>query len=126
MTNGRWHEKMDLRWTNLLSWQNIWSSSQIAIGVEEKLANQENSKSSLHGGISRIFLFQTYGNHATELLTFGHKISKRHSRKGTFDFTEIINNVGLMQGTVCQIVRFISHFSLRLYYDFENVFTAWS
>ena len=62
MTNGRWHEEIDLRWTNLFLQQNIWSSSQIATGVEEKLANQEEA---LHGGISRIFLYQTYENHAT-------------------------------------------------------------
>ena len=56
---------------------------------------------------------QTYGNHATELSTFGHAITKQH-RKRTFDFTEIVNNFGLTQGSVCQIMRFIFHYSLKL------------
>ena len=47
-----------------------------------------------------------------ELATFGNVISELHW-KGTFDFTEIINNFGLQQGTTWQIVRFILHFSLR-------------
>ena len=36
------------------------------------------------------------------------------ARKSTFDFTEIVNNYGLKQGAVCQIVRFISKFSQKL------------
>ena len=38
---------------NLLSWQNIWNSRQIAADIKEKLGNQENV---LHGGISLIYL----------------------------------------------------------------------
>ena len=34
-------------------------------------------------------------------------------RKSTYNFTEPVNINELKQGTVCQIVRFISHFSLR-------------
>ena len=63
------------------------------------------------------FLYQTNLNYATELSTVGHVISKRHW-KITFDFTEIVSNYGLTQGTVCQIVRFISYFSLKLYTQF--------
>ena len=48
-------------------------------------------------------------NHVTELSTVGQVISEQR-REGTFDFTEIANNHGLKQGTVCQIVRFISNF----------------
>ena len=59
------------------------------------------------------FPYQTNGNHATELSTVGHVISERHW-KSTFDFTEIVNNA-LKRGTECQIVKFISHFSLKLY-----------
>ena len=59
----------------------------------------------------------TNENHATEPSKVGHVISERH-RKSTFDFTEIVNNYGLKQGTVCQIVRFISQFSLELYLQF--------
>ena len=61
-----------------------------------------------------IFPYQTNGNHATELSTVGHVISERHW-KSTFDFTEIVNNYGLKRGTVLQIIKFISHFSLKLY-----------
>ena len=63
------------------------------------------------------FTFQTYGNHATELSTFGHIISEQHW-KGTFSFTEIINNFSLKLGTVYQIMKFVPHFSLKLYLQF--------
>ena len=56
-----------------------------------------------------------------ELSTFGNVISELHW-KGTFDFTEIINNFGLQQGTTWQIVRFILHFSLKLYIQISKVF----
>ena len=35
--------------------------------------------------------------------------------KSTFHFSEIVNNLRFMRGTVCQIVKFISQFSLELY-----------
>ena len=63
------------------------------------------------------FLFQIYRSHAMELSIFGHVISK-HYWGGTFGFTEIINNFKLKRETVSQIVRFISHFSLKLYKQF--------
>ena len=44
--------------------------------------------------------------------------------KDTFDFTKIVNNHGLMQGTVCKIVRFISHFSLKLHIFFKKYFIS--
>ena len=43
----------------------------------------------------------------------GHVIS-RLRRKDTFDFSKIINKYGLRRGIVCQMVRFILHFSLKL------------
>ena len=46
------------------------------------------------------FPFRTYGNHASELSTHERVRSKR-SWNGTFNFTEIINNYGLKQGTLC-------------------------
>ena len=53
--------------------------------------------------------------------TVDHVISERHW-KSTFDFTEIVNNCGLQQGTVCQIVRFISQFFIKLYIQcFQSV-----
>ena len=38
--------------------------------------------------------FQTYRNHASELSTFGHVISEWYL-KGTFNFTDIMNNFGM-------------------------------
>ena len=38
--------------------------------------------------------------------------------KNAFDFTEIVNNYELKWETVCEIVRFISQFSLKLYIQF--------
>ena len=63
------------------------------------------------------FPYQANENHATEPSTVGHVISERHC-KSTFDFTEIVNNYGLKRATVCQIVRFISQFSLKLSIQF--------
>ena len=67
------------------------------------------------------FPYQGNGNNATEPSTVGHVISER-DWKSTFDFTEIVNNCGVKQGTVCQIVRFISQFSLKLYIQFWKYF----
>ena len=63
------------------------------------------------------FPYQIDGNHSTESSTVGHVFSGRY-KKSTFDFTEIVNNHGLKQGAVCQIVRFISQFPLKLYIQF--------
>ena len=89
---------------SLLSWQNILGSRQIAADLEEK-------------SVIFTFSYQANGNHATELSTVGHVIAERHW-KSTFDFTEILNNYWWKRGTVCQILRFISQFSLKLYIQF--------
>ena len=67
------------------------------------------------------FPYQANRNHATEPSTVGQVISK-WDWKSTFDFTKIVNNCGLEQGTVYQIVRFISQFSLKLYIQFWKYF----
>ena len=56
-------------------------------------------------------------NHATEPPTASHIIWGWHW-KGTFDFTEMVNNNWLKSETVYQIVRFISHFALKLHMQF--------
>ena len=63
------------------------------------------------------FPYQTNGNHATDPRTVGHVIPGLYW-KSTFDFNEIVNNYGLKQGAVCQIVEFFSQFSLKLYIQF--------
>ena len=63
------------------------------------------------------FPYKANGNHGTEPSTVGHVISERHL-KITFDFTETVNSYRSKQGAVCQIVRFISHFSLKPYIQF--------
>ena len=65
--------------------------------------------------------YQTNGNYATELSTVGHVILWRHWIS-TFDFIEIVNNYGLKRRTVCQIVRFIYHFSLKLCIQYWKYF----
>ena len=67
------------------------------------------------------FPYWTNGNHATELSAVSHVISERHW-KITLDFTEIVNKYGLKRGTVCQIVKFISHYSLKLYIQYWKYF----
>ena len=47
------NKEIYLRKKNLLSWQNILNSRQIAADIEEKLANKGEV---LRGGISRIYL----------------------------------------------------------------------
>ena len=69
------------------------------------------------------FPYRTNGNHATELSTVSHVLSERRW-KITLDFTEIVNKYGLKRGTVCQIVKFISHYSLKLYNNIENIFAG--
>ena len=63
------------------------------------------------------FPYQASQNHGTEPLTVCHIISERHW-KSKFDFTENVNNYRLKRRTVCQIVRFISLFFLKLYIEF--------
>ena len=91
------------------------NSRQIAADTEEKLANQGED---LRGG-SGIFAFpyQTSGHHAMVPSKVGHLVSERFW-KSTFDFAETVKNYGLKRGTACQIVRFISQFSLKLYIQF--------
>ena len=102
---------------SLLSWQNILGSRQIAADLEEKLANQGEVFRTREESVTVTFSYQANGNHATELSTVGHVILERHW-KSTFDFTEILNNYWWKRGTVCQILRFISQFSLKLYIQF--------
>ena len=63
------------------------------------------------------FIYQTNGNHAMELPTVGYLISERNW-KSIVDFTEFVNNHELKRGTLCQIVKFVSQFSLNLYIKF--------
>ena len=100
-----------------MSWQNILRNRKIEADMEEKWANQGEL---LREGIST-FPQQTNGNHAAEPQTVEHVISERHW-ESTFDFSEFVNNYGLKQGTVWQIVRFISKFSLKLYIQFWKYF----
>ena len=65
--------------------------------------------------------YQTNGNHSRELSTVGHTVSEQHW-KSTFNFTEIINNCWLKRRTVSQIVKVISHFSLKLYIQYWKYF----
>ena len=75
---------------NSLSWQNIWNSGGICWYLPFLIKQNEPC----HGAISS----QPSGQH----------------RKSNFDFTEVVSNHGLKQGTVCQTVRFISQFYLKL------------
>ena len=56
---------------------------------------------------------QTAGNLVTNLSTVGHLISEHHW-KSTFDFTDFVKYYELKRGTVCQLMRFNPHFSLKL------------
>ena len=103
---------------NVMSLHNIWNSRQIAADIKQKL--ELNKRSFIEESVVFILSYQTNGDHVTELSTVRHAIAERHW-KSTFNFNEIINNYGLKQKNVFQIVIFISHFS----YKFENIFKEW-
>ena len=103
----------------MLSWQNILSNKQIVADIEEKLANQEEVLRTPRGIFT--FPYQANGSHVTEPSIISHVISEQHW-KSAFDFTEIINIYGLKRGTVYQIGRVISQFSLKLYIQFGKYF----
>ena len=70
------------------------------------------------GGISHIHLsLSSKWKPCHGAIISWHVISK-WNWKSTFDFTKIVNNYGLKQGTVCQIAIFISQFSLNLQIQF--------
>ena len=105
-------------------WQNVWNGRQIEAVIEEKSPIKENSF--VEESVIFTLPYQTNRNHARELSTVGHVISERHW-KSTFDFTEIVNNSRLKQGTVCQICEiYFPLFSETIHTNFKNIFTAWS
>ena len=113
------NEETDFRIKNLLSWQNILSNRQIAAYIEEKWSNQAEV---LRQGISPIYLsLSNKWKPCHGAINSRPRISERHW-KSTFDFSEIVNNYGLKRGTVWQILRFISQFSLKLYIQFWKYF----
>lgn len=57
----------------------------------------------------------------TELSGTGHGILE-WCQIGTFDFTEVVDNIRLKQEIVYQIVRFISQVSLKLHMHFWKYF----
>ena len=98
---------------NLLSWQNIWNSRQITADIKEKLGNQEEVLCG--GAISLIYLSLSNKSKPCHVATNSRPHNLKRHWKSTCDLTEIVNNYGLRRGKVCQIVRFISHFSVKLY-----------
>ena len=85
------NKEIDLRKKNLLSWQNIWNSRQIAADIEEKLANQGEVH---RGGISPIYLslWNKWEPCHGAINSRPHVISERHW-KSTFDFREIVKKL---------------------------------
>lgn len=63
----------------------------------------------------------TNWNYVMDLSTICHLISKRN-QIGTFNFTEKVHSYGLKQETVCQTVKFISDFFLKLHTQFWKHF----
>ena len=87
---------------------------QIAADINQSKSFLPSFQSFEEESVVFTFPYQASGNHVTEPSTVGQVISERHW-KSTFDFTEIVNKFGLKREIVCQIVRFISQFSLKLY-----------
>ena len=101
----------------------FWRLQKVTIFVQTvKTIYAKSLKFHWHGFHTTLFLtihfyhalLQTENNDL-ELSTVGHIISGWR-RKGTSNFTEIINNHGLKRGTACQtmsIMSIISNFSLK-------------
>ena len=87
-----------------------FEQQQTAADVQEKLANQGEA---LHGGISHIYVSLWNKWKSCQGAIDSRLCTERHS-KSTFNFSEIVNNYGLKQGTVWHIL-IISQFSLKLY-----------
>ena len=77
-------------------------------------------KISRHSWMNQFYLFsfpdKTNRNHTKEL-TKVDRINSDEHYKSAFKLTEIINNYGLKGQKVCQILRFISHFFLKIYIE---------
>ena len=77
-----------------------YSEQQTDCSIYKRKNKQIKKKSFAEELVVLIFLYQTNGNHATELSTVGYVNSERHL-KTIFDFTKIVNNYRLKWGTVC-------------------------
>ena len=99
-----------------MSWQNILNSRQIETDIQiQENSFVERNQSYLHFLIKQ---GETMPRSYPRSATYGQE----RQWKGFFDFPEIVNNYGLKRGTVCQIVRFIFQFSLKLYIQIWKYF----
>ena len=94
ITNNVGNEEMDLRGKNLLSWQNVWNSGQIATDIKKD--QQIKKRPFVEKSALFIFPYKTNVNHSTELSTAGHVFSEGH-QESTFNFSEIVSNLNSNQ-----------------------------
>ena len=121
MTNGcrKWRNRLQREKFVVLA-ENLWQQTNCR-RYKRKIGKPRRGLSWRNQPNLFIFPDQTNGNHATELSAVGHVISDWHWNS-TFDFTEAVNNYRLKRGAVCQIISFISHYSLKLHMQYWNFF----
>ena len=109
------NEEKGLRFKKIvLFWQNIWNSRKIAAEIKEKLPDHEEA---LCRGIKLIYLCLSK---KWKPCHGCFNVTSDHHWKSTFDFTETLN----CYGRVCQLVRFIPSFSLKLDVPFWKYFDS--
>ena len=109
------NEEKDFR----MSWQNILNNRQIAGDIEENWANQGEV---LRRGICPIYLSSSNKWKPCHGAINSRPRNLRTALEKYFRFQWNVNNYGLKRGTVWQIRRFISQFSLKLDIQFWKYF----
>ena len=109
------NKEIDLGNKNLLSWQNILNSRQIAADIEEKLANQREI---LRGGISRIYLSLLNKWKPSHVAINSRPVNFRTALESTFDFKQIVNKLRVEARSSLVNCEIYSQFSLKLYVQF--------
>ena len=113
------NEETGFRIKKLLSWQNIFSNRQIAADIEEKWDNQGEV---LCQGISPIYPSSSIKWKPCHgaINSWSHNL--RTALEKYFRFQWNCKQLWLKQGTVWQILIFISQFSLKLHIQFWKYF----
>ena len=113
------NEEADFWIKSLLSWQNILSNRQIAADIEEKWANQGEV---LRRGISPIYLSSSNKWKPCHRVINSRSRNPRTALEKCFRFQWNCKQLWIEAGTVWQILRFTSQFSLELYMQFWKYF----
>ena len=117
------YEEIDLRYKNLLSWQNIWIADRLQ-KIQKK--NQPiKKKFFVEESVIFTFPYETKRNHVTEPSAVGHVISERHWKK-TFNFIENCKQIQIEARNSMPNCGIYFQVYSETIQTFENIFIAWS